>query len=173
VRLVQDNDERSPSSLTQCFRATRARQVRGVAVHAEDRFGHDDLELVGVGVVEQALKLVQAVVREDAHRQLRWRARVDQRGVNELVEQEAHAPLATCALRCDRLDRRVVRLVSAGQEHRRLGALPRRQRALGGLVQRRVSGHQRAKRRCPRRASGRVGGCANDVRMSAQPEVVV
>ena len=123
------------------FNSARAAQISGIAIHAEDRFGDNDLHLPAIRFFQEPAKLAEMNVRKDSHRRAGGAHRIDERSMDELVENEPHA---ASILRDggERLDRGEVRLVSAGQQHTRLRAFPRGDGFLGGAVKLRVSADQ-------------------------------
>src|SRR5438874_10749850 len=86
MRFVEKEDERK-LALDLC----ETRKISGVAVHAEDGFGQYDLELLAWSVGEKSSKFIEMVVRKDAHVCAGGANGIDERRVNEFVDQEAHA----------------------------------------------------------------------------------
>jgi hypothetical protein len=164
VRLVHDD----PQAVA-LGKAYKFLQRRDVAVHREHAVGDDDPRPPAV-LLEPPREMLDVAVVVDEGLGARQPAAVDQRGVVELVGVDDSAVARQPRQRADHAE---VRQVSRAEQHRRLGALERRQRLLQPPVHGHRPGHQpgRAGTRAP--AHRRVGRGLAHARVVGEPEVVV
>ena len=142
-------------------------QRRDVPVHAEDRFGDDELPRVGGRIFQQALQVLHVAVAVHRHRRPREPAAVDDAGMVQLVAEDQVVFLH------QRGDDSHVGLVSAVEHQRRFGSLETRDAPLQLLVRGHVARDQPGRSRAAAVAVQRLPGGFLQRGMVGEPQVVV